>query len=76
MKFRPQRSSFEESMSETVFIAGTGVILDYLEKTFGAGNFAIITPIEPIIDRRNGWNTCTVTRNGEAIGFTDGPLVR
>ncbi len=28
----------------------------------------------PIIDRRNGWTTYVVKLNGDAVGFTNGPL--
>lgn len=73
MKFRPQRGGYDESMAEVVEVSSTSELIDLLTLQFGCGDYAILSPHEPEIDSRNGWDTHTVTKDGEAYGFTDGP---
>ena len=69
MKFRPQRGGYAESMAEVVEVSSKSELLSLLELRYGCGDYAILSPHEPEIDSRNGWNTLTITKNGEAIGF-------
>ena len=89
-KFRWHRGGYEESMSTTVEVRNfkelRKIILlkmahDLLEADpDGTLDFIQIWPIKVKVhkaylwDYRNDWNTHIVTADGQAVGFTDGPL--
>lgn len=69
MKFRPQRSGLAESMVEVVELRPN---IRALAKHLGINVLRL--GIKPYCyDDRNGWKTCIVTVDGQAVGFTDGP---
>ena len=69
MKYRPQRGSLDESLSEAII----------LPDNLRALSAALRVPAEKLnvkwycYDERIRWDTHIVTVDGQAIGFTDGP---
>ena len=76
MKFRPQRGGLAEAMAEVQEIDPTiQGVSDALKSAYGS--FAPIGEItvEPYgYDDRIGWDTHLVCVNGNACGYTDGPV--
>jgi hypothetical protein len=67
MKFRPQRGSLRESMSEVVEIEPTYLALATLLNT----NPEAVEVAAYGFDPRINWHTWVVTVNGQGVGFTD-----
>jgi len=71
MKFRWQRGGYRASMETVVEIEPK---LDALAVILKVPPSAVT--VEPYggIDKRNGWDTYIVSIEGQACGFTDGPV--
>lgn len=72
MKFRPQRGSLDAAMEEVVELDGMDALKAHLH-SIGWHDGAV--RVEPYTyDERIGWDTHIVTIDGNAVGFTDGPV--
>lgn len=70
MKFRQQCGGFEDSM-KGVFEVKDMQELTYILRLLGHTGEIVVNP-RGYYDGRNGWDTHTVTVDGNFIGFTDG----
>jgi hypothetical protein len=76
MRFRPQRGGLFESMQEVKEFSTLRDFGDHLTKEFRdlikEGSSFSVT--QYFYDARIGWPTWIVTIDGQAVGFTDGPI--
>lgn len=76
VKFREQRGGLEESMATVVELENRAQLVDYVAAIF-KGQWIDPEKLDVIpqgIDDRIGWDTFIITLDGQAIGFTNGPL--
>lgn len=74
--FREQRGGLEESMATVVELESRAQLVDYVAAIFN-GQWIDPAKLDVLphgIDHRTGWDTFIVTLDGQAIGFTNGPL--
>lgn len=77
MKYREQRGTLKDSMKTVVELPATRAALAaHLSVGFPTPCPADRITVKPYggIDPRNGWDTHIVCVNGDAWGYTDGPL--
>lgn len=75
-KYRPQRGSLAEAAAEVVEISDFIDLVRHLRSQLPNASLNNVT-VEPYgFDQLIGWNTHIVCVNGEACGFTDGPIAR
>lgn len=76
VKFREQRGGLEESMATVVELESRAQLVDYVAALFGGNEIdpADLDVVPYGIDHQIGWDTFIVTLDGQAIGFTNGPL--
>ena len=70
--YRDQRGGLAESMETVQKMHTLGDIQTHLEPMFGPG---IITVDQYGLDKRIDWDTHIVCHDGQAVGFTDGPVL-
>lgn len=68
-QFRPQKSSLKESMLEVGMFDTRCKLAEHLNAWAER-----VDVIKYCFDDRNNWDTYIVTVDGQAVGFTDGPL--
>lgn len=80
-KYRPHRELLDESMREVIEIATLDELVRHMRGSVQDWYPPDLLPtienvaVKPYTyDDRIGWNTYIVTVNGQAWGFTDGPL--
>jgi hypothetical protein len=73
MRFRWQRGSLEESMSTSVEFDGGKELFSIVRKTFPFGEIFVE---KYGWDERCGWDCWLVLVDGNAVGFTSGPVER
>lgn len=69
--FRFHRGSLSDSMNTVVPVSGLYELIAQLSKLYEPGKI-LVRPYG--YDKRTGWNTHIVTIDGNAVGFTDGPI--
>jgi hypothetical protein len=76
IKFRPQRGSFKEAMSEVVEVKDGAALLAHLQKLYAPKRITSFVLAAYYYDARNGWETYLVTipEEGVVLGYTDGPI--
>ena len=79
MKFRPVRGGLKESMAEVVEVKDHHALCEHLRQTIGEflppfWDRAVRVENMHCFDDRIGWDTYMVTLNGNAMGYTNGPL--
>lgn len=82
--FRPHRGGLEEAMKEVVDLPDFAALVAHLNTIHGSLNAHFGVPpykpeqvkVEPYggFDKRIGWQTYIVTVDGQAVGFTNGPM--
>jgi len=78
VKFRHHRSMLDEAMKTVFEVVSREELVNRLNATFSYGMPIRVEDIEvkPYgFDERIGWETYIVTDKGNAIGFTNGPLL-
>lgn len=73
-KYRPQRGGLEESMKETVELADFAALRAHLAESWPEAVLGTVEVKPYEYDARIGWNTHLVCVNGDAMGYTDGPV--
>lgn len=71
-QYRDHRGGLAESMETVQKMNTLGDIQQHLEPLFGPGE---ITVEEYIQDDRIEWDTHIVCHDGNAVGYTDGPVL-
>lgn len=81
IKYRPHRQLLADSMAEVSEVTSLDELVrrmcDPIKHWYPADKLPTVhnVKVEPYgFDERIGWNTYIVTVDGEAWGFTDGPL--
>lgn len=73
VKYRDHRSTLSDSMKTVREICSMDDLRDHLESTYiFPGSEITVKPYG--YDKRINWNTYIVCMDGQAVGFTDGPL--
>lgn len=74
-KYHPQRGSLEEAMKETVELADFAALRAHIAETWPEALLGTVVVKPYGYDARIGWDTHLVCVNGNAMGYTDGPVV-
>ncbi len=75
VKYRSQRGGLAESMATEVELNDFEALVQHLHNTgYKNARTKNVTVEAYSIDQRIGWNTYIVSIEGDAVGFTNGPL--
>ena len=72
-RYRDHRAMLDDSLATTKNMDSLDAIKRHLMPAYGQG-VVKVKKYGNGIDERCGWNTHIVTHNGNAVGFTDGPV--
>lgn len=71
-RYRDHRGTLADSLKTTQHLHSVDDIKKHLFRVYGDGEIKVES--YGGVDDRCGWDTYIVTHNGNAMGFTDGPV--